>query len=184
MRELFHIHRLLTVSEYKTKTGDWQIQDSLANNTPEGKAALTPSNSSTSAISASDGSWWLDEDAVEIQRDSDYWKSVSVRMDECKDNHQALAQILGFLSCRYAFMGAAIQCSLSMVEFTLQEISHMKDYFAPANRRMLKGMMNEECLMHRLEFLKSHVEHLAVFGAIGPRMQTHQTVVSASIPSS
>jgi len=184
MRELFHIHRLLTVSEYKTKTGDWQIQDSLANTTPEGKATITPLNGSTDVISTSDDSWWLDEDAVEIQRESDYWKSVSVRMDECKDNHQALAQILGFLSCRYAFMGAAIQCSLSMVEFTLQEMGHMKDYVAPVNRRMLKGMMNEECLGHRLEFLKSHVEHLAAFGAIGPRMQTQQTVVSASRPPS
>lgn len=184
MRELFHIHRLLTVSEYKTKTGDWQIQDSLANTTPEGKVTLTPSNSSTAAMPASDDSSWLDEDTVEIQRESEYWKSVSVRMDECKDNHQALAQILGFLSCRYAFMSAALQCSLSMIEFTLQEMDHMKEYGAPTNRRILKGMMNHEGLRHRLEFLKSHVEHLTAFAAIGPRMQTQQTIVSASLPFS
>ena len=38
MRKLYHINRLLTTSEYKTQSGDWEIQVSLANADP--KAAL------------------------------------------------------------------------------------------------------------------------------------------------
>jgi hypothetical protein len=57
-----------------------------------------------------------------------------------------------------------------MVEFTLQEIDLMEHYAAPANRRKLKSVMNSTCPRHRVEFLASNMRHMAVFGAIGPRM--------------
>lgn len=165
MRELYHINRLLTQSEYKTQSGDWEIQDSLANAGP--KSVLAPEDS-----------YWHDETASEMQKEPSYWKDMSREMEKCEDNYQ-LARILGFLSCRFAFMNVAVQCSLSMVEFTLQEMDLMKDYTASANRRRLDGIMNNAGLRHRVEFLASNLRHIAMFGAIGQRMQTQQNVVSA-----
>jgi hypothetical protein len=46
----------------------------------------------------------------------------------------------------------------------------MEHYAAPANRRKLKSVMNSTCPRHRVEFLASNMRHMAVFGAIGPRM--------------
>lgn len=177
MRKLYHINRLLTTSEYKTQSGDWEIQDSLANADP--KAALKAAPAHPPGVPpAPEDSWWYDEAAAEMQKEPSYWENMSTEMNECQDNHQ-LARILGFLSCRFAFMNAAVQCSLSMVEFTLREIDLMEHYVAPANRHKLKSVMNSACLRYRVEFLASNMRHMAVFGAIGPRMQTQQTVVGA-----
>ncbi|KAF8336171.1 hypothetical protein F5887DRAFT_575887 [Amanita rubescens] len=122
MRELYHINRLLTQSECKTQSGDWEIQDSLANADLKSAQAHHPG-----ALLAPEDSYWHDETASEMQKEPSYWKDMSREMKKCEDNHQ-LARILGFLSCRFAFMNVAVQCSLSMVEFTLQEIDFMKDY--------------------------------------------------------
>jgi hypothetical protein len=176
-RELYHINRLLTQSEFKTQSGDWEIRDSLANADPKAALKAAPVHQ-PGAPPALEDSWWHDETAAEMQEEPSYWEDMSREMKECQDNHQ-LARILGFLSCRFAFMNVAVQCSLSMVEFTLQEIDLMKDYTTPANRRRLKGVMNSACLRHRVEFLASNMRHITVFGAIGQRMQTQQTVVSS-----
>jgi hypothetical protein len=101
MREPYHINRLLITSEYKTQTDDWEIQDFLANADP--KVALK---------AAPEDSWWHDEAAAEMQKELSYWEDMSTEMNECQDNHQ-LACILGFLSCRFAFMNVTVQCSLS-----------------------------------------------------------------------
>ena len=178
MRELYHINRLLTQSEYKTQSGDWEIQDSLANAVPKSALKAAPAQWHPGALLAPDDSYWHDETASEMQKEPSYWKDMSREMKKCEDNHQ-LARILGFLSCRFAFMSVAVQCSLSMVEFTLQEIDFMKDYTASANRRRLDGVMNNTGLKHRVEFLASNMRHIALFGAIGQRMQTQQNVVSA-----
>jgi len=177
MRELYHINRLLTASEYKTQSGDWEIQDSRANADLDAEPQFVPAHPPV-MLPALEDSWWHDAVAAEMQNEPSYWKDMSREMTECHDNHQ-LARILGFLSCRFAFMNAAVQCSLSMVEFTLQEIDLMKDYAAPADRRKLNGVMNGACLRHRIEFLESNMQHMAAFGAIQSRMQTQQTVVSA-----
>ncbi|KAF8732425.1 hypothetical protein AX14_004379 [Amanita brunnescens Koide BX004] len=176
MRELYHINRLLTQSEYKTQSGDWEIQDSLAN--ADSKSALKAAPAYyPGALLTPEDSYWHDETASEMQKEPSYWKDMSREMEKCEDNYQ-LARILGFLSCRFSFMNVAVQCSLSMVEFTLQEIDLMKDYTASANRRRLNGVMNNAGLRHRVEFLASNMRHIALFGAIGQRMQTQQNVVS------
>lgn len=175
MRELYHINRLLTASEYKTQSGDWEIKDSLANADPN--AAPKPA-ALVLPPAPGEASWWHDAATAEMQNEPSYWKDMSREMQDCTDNHQ-LARILGFLGCRFAFMNAAVQCSLATVEFTLQEIGLMNDYVAPANRRRLRGVMNGAALRDRAELLQSNLRHMAVFAAIGPRMQTQQTVVSA-----
>jgi len=174
MRELYHIHRLLTASESKTQSGDWEIQDSLANT--DSGAVLKAPGQPHRALAPED--WWSDESAVEMQQEPSYWATMSKEMNACHDNHQ-LARILGWLSCRFAFMNAAVQCSISMIDFTMQELDLMKDYSTHSNRHKMKKIMNSACLKHRLEFLNSNLRHMAVFGAIGPRMHTQQTVVSA-----
>lgn len=172
MRELYHVNRLLTASEYKTRSGDWEIQDSLANAGP----ALAP------APAALPDSWY-DEAAAEMQREPPYWAKMSREMTECQDNHQ-LARILGWLACRFAFMNAAVQCSISMVEFTRKEMDALETYVEPATRRRLRAkggagdVMNSACLRHRVEMLESNLRHMAMFGAIEPRMQAQQTMVS------
>ena len=177
MRELYHINRLLTQSEYKTQSGDWEIQDSLANADPESSLKAAPAHHPGELLAPED-SYWHDETASEMQKEPSYWKDMSREMKKCEDNYQ-LARILGFLSCRFAFMNAAVQCSISMVDFTLQEIDLMEDYTTSANRPKLNGVMNNAGLRHRVEFLASNLRHISLFGAIAQRMQTQQNVVSA-----
>ncbi|KAH8670661.1 hypothetical protein BGZ61DRAFT_483009 [Ilyonectria robusta] len=171
MRELYHVNRLLTASEYKTRSGDWEIQDSLANAGP----TLAPA---PGALLDS----WHDEAAAEMQREPPYWAKMSREMAECQDNHQ-LARILGWMACRFAFMNAAVQCSLSMVEFTRKEMDALETYVVPATRRRLRAkggagdVMNSACLRHRVEMLESNLRHMVIFGAIEPRMQAQQTML-------
>lgn len=170
MREMYHINRLLTMAEYKTRSGDWEFRDSLANADPTTAAHIT---------AAEDPLWFHDEATAEMREEPSYWADLSREMDACQDNHK-LARLLGFMSCRFAFMHAAVQCSLAMVEFTLQEMEAMTGYAAPAyRRRLMKGtVMNSEGLRYRIEFLASNVRHMSTFAAIEARMQTMQTVVS------
>lgn len=185
MRELYHINRLLTLSEDKTQSGDWEIQDTLANANDAGvavvRAPAPPAPAAAPALAPAappekDHSW-CDSPATEIQEEPSYWVNVSKEMAACEDHYQ-LARILGWLSCRFAFMNAAVQCSISMVEFTLQELELVEDYSKPSQRRLLKGIMNGAGLKLRIQLLESNLRHMIVFGAIGPRMQTQQTVVS------
>ena len=46
MRELYHINRLLTTSEYKTQSSDWEIQDFLANADPKAALKAAPAHPS------------------------------------------------------------------------------------------------------------------------------------------
>ena len=170
-RELYHINRLLTVSEDKTQSGDWVIQDALAN-------SGGPTPASPVAAPKDEEDSWCENPTGSIQDESSYWVNVDKEMDACQDHYQ-LARILGWLSCRFAFMNAAVQCSISMVEFTLQELEFMKNYSKPSQRRQLKDFMNDTGLTLRIQMLESNLRHMAVFGAIEPRMHTQQTVVSA-----
>jgi len=177
MRELYHINRLLTVSEYKTRSGDWEIQDSLAN-----AGALPVPAAAASDPTVEPEPSWHDEAAVEMLREPPYWAHMSREMTGCKDNHH-LARILGWLACRFAFMHAAVNCGISMVEFTLKELEGLETYVAPSVRRRFKttagkgDVMNSAGLLHRVEMLESNLRHVAVFGAIEPRMQAQQTMV-------
>lgn len=174
-RELYHINRLLTKSEDKTGTGDWQIRDSLANPTTAKDAAVGPPPKPS----------WYDQAALDMLEEPPYWAEMSVKMNECKDNHQ-LVRILGWVACRFAFMHAAVNCAINMVEFTRKELDAIEAYVAPTMRRRLKtkssavkkDVMNSAGLVHRVEMLESNLRHLAVFGAIEPRMQAQQTMVS------
>jgi hypothetical protein len=74
MRKLYHINRLLTTSEYKTQSGDWEIQDSLANADP--KAALKAAPVHPPGVPpAPEESWWHDEAAAEMQKEPSYWEN-------------------------------------------------------------------------------------------------------------
>ncbi|RYP76693.1 hypothetical protein DL771_001615 [Monosporascus sp. 5C6A] len=185
MRELYHINRLLTASEYKTRSGDWEIQDSLANAGPPLAPPLSQAAATPAPAAPPDS--WHDEAAAEMLREPPYWAKMSREMAECQDNHQ-LARILGWLACRFAFMNAAVQCGISMVEFTRKELDALETYVAPATRRRLRAkggaadVMNSACLRHRVEMLESNLRHMAMFAAIEPRMQAQQTMAFFAMP--
>lgn len=110
---------------------------------------------------------------------------MALRRATCKDNHE-LVRILGWLACRFVFMHSAVNCAINMVEFTWQELKSIETYVAPTTRRRFgtkdgKGdPTNSAGLVHPVD--KSNLRHMAVFGAIEPRMQAQQSMVSLSIP--
>lgn len=167
MRELYHINRLLTAGEHTTRSGDWHIGDTVVNH--------HPSHSFDDAVESDDLD---DESTAHVQAVPTYWAEMNKEMKECNDNYQ-LARILAWLSCRFAFMEVAVECSTSMADFTLQELDQETFYVPAASRRKLNSVMDDaDCLKDRIRLLQSNLKHVALFGAIKPRMQAQQTMAS------
>lgn len=93
-----------------------------------------------------------------------------------QDDYQRWARGLGVLGCRFAFLEVAVQCTMVVNEFTLQEMHLMRNYVPASRLRSLKDISSN--LKNRFEFLSTNLRHMQAFGAINQRMQTQQNVVS------
>jgi hypothetical protein len=210
MSELYHIHRLLAKAEDKTRFGDWELGDATADfadgeeleEGEEGEGEEEEDNEKkdeAASESEKDDDETNDDDTpgdscirgevgeVKLNLKSAYWAAMERAMRDCSSNHE-LARLLGSLNCRFAFMNVAVRCSISMAEFTLREMDHMKAYaVTPARFRRLAEITNAECLRHRVELLLSNLQHMEMFAGIDQRMQAQQNIVSRdllhSIPS-
>jgi hypothetical protein len=96
-------------------------------------------------------------------------------------DYQQFALDLGTLINRFAFLEVAVQCTTAANEFTLQEMSLMKNYVPASRLRSLKGITTN--LKNRAEFLSSNLRHMQAFGGINQRLQTQQNIVSRPAPS-
>ena len=202
MGELYHIHRLLAKAEDKTRFGDWELGDATADfadgeeqeeeeeeeeeekeeeddEKKDGAASESGKNDDDNHDDdAPDHSYLRGEvGEVKTKLESAYWAAMDRAMRDCSSNHE-LARLLGSLNCRFAFMNVAVRCSISMAEFTLREMDHMKAYaVTPARFRHLAKVTNAECLRHRVELLLSNLQHMDVFAGINQRMQAQQNIV-------
>lgn len=91
-------------------------------------------------------------------------------------DYQRWAHELGVLGCRFAFLEVAVQCTMVVNEFTLQEMHLMRNYIPASRLRSLKDISSN--LKNRVEFLSINLRHMQAFGAINQRMQAQQNVVS------
>ncbi|KAK5058903.1 hypothetical protein LTR84_011167 [Exophiala bonariae] len=196
MSELHHIHALLARVERKTRFGDWEVQDEgseLACSDAEDDVAVhwgsrhektvpvAPSSLSDNVDSMSAiGSVEDEESPVRLggRMISRYWVKMWAAMDASDLDYHGLSQILGVISCRFAFMEVAISCSIAGAEFTLREMAQMQEYCGNAMRvRHLKEVGNSDCLKHRAELLMSNLKHIQLFGALARRIQVQQNVL-------
>ncbi|KAF3937068.1 hypothetical protein ABW19_dt0203351 [Dactylella cylindrospora] len=201
MRELHQIHSMLARAERRTRFGDWELQDTASEmaapddgNEEYGdeKASMTkmamttvtkmPVATATSMkpMDESGDSDSEDEEAVVVDRknESRYWTTMRKAMDSCGQNYHVLSRILGTLSCRFAFMDVAVECSIAGVEATRREMEKMHEYCGSSARlRQLNVIMNSDCLGHRIDLLLSNLKHIKKFGAIGQRMQVQRDVL-------
>jgi hypothetical protein len=198
---LYHIHRLLAKAEDKTRFGDWELGDVTADfadseeqeeeeeeveeddEQKDGAASESEKNDDDSHDDDAPDDSFLREEAGEVKMklESAYWVAMDRAMRDCSDNHE-LARLLGSLNCRFAFMNVAVRCSISMAEFTLREMDHMKTYaVTPARFRHLAEITNAECLRHRVELLLSNLQHMDLFAGIDQRMQAQQNIVSRDL---
>jgi hypothetical protein len=196
MSELYHIHHSLASVENKTRFGDWELSDTTAecpdgeereeegadgtNEKWDGAASESENDDNEDNNGEAPGHNWLGGKVREVGMDlgSPYWAAMERAMRECSSKHE-MARLLGTLSCRFAFMKVAVGCSVSMAEFTLREMDHMKTYaVTPARFRQLAKITNGECLRHRVELLLSNLQHMNTFAAIDQRMQAQQNIAS------
>lgn len=103
------------------------------------------------------------------------WGAAAAK-DPASQDYRQLARDLGALDCRFAFLEVAVQCTMMVNEFTLQEMHLMKNYIPTSRLRHLKGITTD--LNNRAEFLSSNLRHMQAFGGIGQRMRAQQNVVS------
>ena len=190
MCELHHIHSLLARAERRTRFGDWEVQDTgsevacsdageYEDDVDDNETKATSMMANTVAVDTHDSADEEDEViATSTRTESRYWAKMWAAMDACGPDYQVLSQILGALSCRFAFMDVAVGCGIVGAEFTQREMERMREYCGGSSQlRQLKGVANSECLDHRIELLISNLKHIKVFGAIAQRMQAQQNVV-------
>ncbi|KAK6537447.1 hypothetical protein TWF694_011633 [Orbilia ellipsospora] len=201
MLELHHIHSALAMAERRTRFGDWEVQDTASEmavsddgheedfcdeknsmikmSTTRLQPAMT-SNIGTTAAHAGDSDS-EDEDptvAAETRKDSRYWTSMWQAITSSDQNYHLMSQILGTLSCRFAFMDVAIDCSIAGVQATRRELDRMPDNCrSRPHLKQLNAVANTECLGHRIDLLLSNLQHIKRFGAIAQRMQVQRDVL-------
>ncbi len=192
MSELYHIHRLLAKAEDKTRFGDWELSDATADfpdaaeqeqkgeDDDEKKDGVANDNHDDDSLG--NGGLRGEVGEAKLKRESAYWAAMERAMRDCTGNHE-LARLLGSLNCRFAFMNVAVRCSISMAEFTLREMEHMKKACAdtPARFGRLAEVTHGESLRHRVELLLSNLRHMDMFAAIDQRMQAQQNIVSRGL---
>lgn len=113
---------------------------------------------------------------IELATGFSDWTKVTAKRDYLNSELQQWARELGALSCNFAFLEVAVQCTMVLNDFTLQEMGLMRNYVPASRRGSLKGITTN--LINRVEFLSSNLNHMQAFGGIKQRMQAQQTVVS------
>ena len=88
---------------------------------------------------------------------------------------QEWARQLGALTCRFAFLEAAVECTDMATDFTMRELDSMNEYISISRAGSLDTVSFS--LRGRIEFLSSNLRHLQMFASISKRLQAQQNFV-------
>ena len=112
---------------------------------------------------------------AKIEQDTGFgdWKDAQVEITRMQP--QEWARQLGALTCRFAFLEAAVHCTAMATDFTMRELDLMNDYISTSRARSLDTISSR--LRGRIEFLSSNLAHLQMFASISKRLQAQQNYV-------